>query len=70
MNDYDRVRRKYPDMTHPSIMAMTELLAGIKCVPTQEVVDELGHIGLAYCPDRRRRSRRIVLTVLGSKLLP
>ncbi len=47
MTDYDRVRQKYPDMTHASLMAMTEMLSGIKCVPTQDVVDELGKIGSA-----------------------
>lgn len=45
--------------------AWLELKAGKTCVPEPAVAQELGRLGLAYKPDRRSRSRRIVLTYAG-----
>jgi len=59
----------YPELSQPAIDAMVEMLCDRRCVPSPEVVTELGKIGLAYRPNLRLRSRRIVLTDEGAKLL-
>lgn len=50
-----------------ALLAMRELLAGKVCIPSEEVVIELGRAGLAYRRDLRSRSRRLALSSEGAK---
>ena len=65
----DTIARMFPDLSEQATSALLDLLHGKICIPSEPVISELGRLGLACRYDLRNRSRRIVLTTEGAKLL-